>query len=119
MTDGATTFFGDLAQRGEVPLLAKTTGRAQFDLVDGDRIESWLVAVDAGKVTVSPSDGPADATIRVDRALFDRLARGEENAMASILRGAMSCTGDVELLFAIQRLFPGPKASQRAGRSRA
>ena len=28
--------------------------------------------------------------------------------MAAVLRGALVCTGDVELLFAIQRIFPGP-----------
>ena len=35
--------------------------------------------------------------------------------MAAVLRGALVCTGDVELLLAIQRIFPGPP---RAGSRR-
>jgi putative sterol carrier protein len=53
-------------------------------------------------------DVDADCAIRADTAFFDRLANGEENAMAAVLRGALVCTGDVELLLAIQRVFPGP-----------
>jgi hypothetical protein len=31
-----------------------------------------------------------------------------------VLRGALVCSGDVELLFAIQRLFPGPRRERNA-----
>jgi hypothetical protein len=106
--DGIVEFFQELGRRGHEPLLAKVTGRARFELVEGGRTDRWLVAVDKGGVAVSHKGGPADCTIRADRALFERLSRGEENAMASVLRGALVCTGDVELLFAIQRIFPGP-----------
>ena len=36
--------------------------------------------------------------------------------MAAVLRGALACTGDVELLFAIQRIFPGAAARTAAMR---
>ena len=114
MSDAVVEFFSELGQRGHEPLLAKVTGRVRFDLVDGGRItDRWLVAVDKGDTTVSHKGGPAECTIQAERALFERLCRGEENAMAAVLRGALVCTGDVELLFAIQRIFPGPPPRDR------
>jgi putative sterol carrier protein len=111
--DGIPEFFEELGQREHEPLLAKVTGRVRFDLVEGGGPDRWLVAVDKGDTTVWHNGGPADCTIRADRALFERLCRGEENAMAAVLRGALVCSGDVELLFAIQRIFPGPPRERR------
>ena len=108
MSDDAVEFFEELGQRGHEPLLAKVTGRVRFDLVDGGRTDRWLMTVDKGDITVRHEGGQADCAIRAERALFERLCRGEENAMAAVLRGALVCTGEVELLFAIQRIFPGP-----------
>ena len=114
--DGIVQFFGELGRRGHEPLLAKATGRVRFDLVDGGRTDRWLVAVDKGDTVVSHQGGLAECTIRAERALFERLCRGEENAVAAVLRGALVCTGDVELLFAIQRIFPGPPRHRPAMR---
>jgi hypothetical protein len=112
--DGIEEFFRELGRRGHEPLLAKVTGRVRFDLVEGGRPDRWLVAVDKGGTTVWHKGGPAECTIRADRALFERLCRGEENATAAVLRGALVCSGDVELLFAIQRIFPGPPRDRQA-----
>ena len=112
--DAIPAFFEELGRREHEPLLAKITGRVRFDLIEADRPDRWLVAVDRGDTTVLHDGGPADCTIRADRALFERLCRGEENAMAAVLRGALVCTGDVELLFAIQRIFPGPPRERPA-----
>ena len=79
---------------------------------DGTHTDSWLVTIDKGDLTVSHEPGAADCTIRGDKALFDELAGGRANAMSSVLRGALICTGDVELLFAIQRIFPARHASR-------
>jgi putative sterol carrier protein len=106
--DGIVQFFQKLDRREHEPLLAKVTGRVRFDLVEGGHTDRWLVTVDKGDTAVSHKGGPADCTIRAERALFERLCRGEENAMAAVLRGALVCSGEVELLFAIQRVFPGP-----------
>jgi putative sterol carrier protein len=111
--DGIEGFFEELGRREHEPLLAKVTGRVRFDLVEGGRPDRWLLAVDKGHTTVWHKGGPADCTIQADRALFERLCRGEENAMAAVLRGALVCRGDVELLFAIQRIFPGPPRARR------
>ena len=114
MSDDVVEFFEELGRRGHEPLLAKVRGRVRFDLVDGGRTDRWLVAVDKGDTTVSHQGGRAECTIRAERALFERLCRGEENAMAAVLRGALVCSGDVELLYAIQRLFPGPPRERPA-----
>jgi putative sterol carrier protein len=106
--DSVVAFFEELGRRDHEPLLAKVSGRVRFDLVDAGRPDRWLVAVDKGDTTVLHKGGPADCTVQADRRLFERLCRGEENAMAAVLRGALVCSGDVELLFAIQRIFPGP-----------
>jgi hypothetical protein len=113
--DGIVRFFGELGRRGHEPLLAKVTGRVRFELVEGGRTDRWLVAVDKGDTAVSHKGGAAECTIQADRALFERLCRGEANAIAAVLRGELVCSGDVELLFAIQRLFPGPPRHRESG----
>ena len=120
MADLAQEFFEELGRRGREPLLAKIAGRVRFDVVDGSHTDSWLVSIDRGDVTVSREPGAADCTIRGDKALFDALAGGRRNVVSSVLRGALTCTGDVELLFAIQRIFPGPsRESQPRGDARS
>ena len=114
MSDAILEFFQELGRRGHEPLLAKVTGSVRFDLVDDGRTDRWLVTVNKGVTAVSHEGGPAACTIRTDRALFERLCRGEENAIAAVLRGALICAGDVELLFAIQRIFPGPARDRHA-----
>jgi hypothetical protein len=109
MGDGVEDFFRLLADRGHEPLLGKVQGDVRFDLLDGQGgTERWLVAVNRGEITVSKEEGAPQCILQSDRALFERLTKGEENATAAVLRGAVVCLGDVDLLFAIQRLFPGP-----------
>ena len=106
--DPAATFFDELGRRGSEPLLRKVSGRVRFDVVDAADTDSWLVAVDDGELTVTREAGAADCTIRADRAVFDEVVAGRANAVAAVLRGALACHGDLELLFAIQRVFPDP-----------
>jgi putative sterol carrier protein len=113
MADDVTRFFHDLEQRDGDPVLTKTTGRVRFDLVDGRRTDRWTVTVDKGQIAAAHKGGRADCTVRADRAWFARLSRGEENAIAAVLRGALEVTGDVELLFAVERVFPGPPRAAR------
>ncbi len=107
MTDVAT-FFDTLGRRGYEPLLRKVTGRIRFDVTDGPGTDSWIVAIDHGNISVSREADAVDCTITGDKALFDKLADGTANAMASVLRGALVCAGTVDLLMAVQRLFPAP-----------
>jgi hypothetical protein len=114
MTDFAVKFFEELGRRGHEPLLAKVTGRVRFDLADGPNTDPWLVTIDKGDLTVAHAPGDADCAVRGDKALFDKLACGRANAMSSVLRGALVCTGDVDLLIAIQRIFPAPPREQES-----
>jgi putative sterol carrier protein len=113
MSDATERFFDGLGRRGHEPALATVTGRVRFDVVDGKRTEHWLVAIEGGDISVSRHKGRPDCTMRADVELFDRLARGEDNAMAATLRGALTCTGEVDLLVAVQKLFPGPDRAER------
>ena len=76
MGDEAAEFFEALARREHEPLLAKVTGTVRFDLVDGERLDRWLVTIDKGVVAVSHDGGTADCTLRAERTLFERLCRG-------------------------------------------
>ena len=109
MSDSVAEFFEALGRRGYEPLLAKVRGRVRIDMTDGGEVDRWLVTIDNGEVGVSNGDGDADCTIRAARVLLDAICRGDQNAMAAVLRNELVCTGDVELLFAIQRTFPGPR----------
>ncbi|HEU0248442.1 MAG TPA: SCP2 sterol-binding domain-containing protein [Gaiellaceae bacterium] len=116
-SDATTDFFDELARRGYEPLLRKSSGTVRFEIVDGKRIERRYVTVDRGNVAVSGRGGGAQGVIRADRALFGRIAAGELNPIAAVLRGELAVEGDWRLLVLVQRLFPGPprkKASRRA-----
>lgn len=108
-TDPTTQFFEALAARGHDPALAKVTGRIRIDLTDGDsRPVRWLITITKGDVALSHRNAKADCVVRSDRALFDRIASGEANAMTAFLRGAVEVDGDRGLLLAFQRVLPGP-----------
>jgi putative sterol carrier protein len=114
MSSAVTDFLSGLTARGHEPLLAKTRGRVCLEMVDGDVEEHWLVCIDNGDIAVVPGDVGADCTIRASRELFDRIAGGEVNAMASVLRGAVTVDGNWELLVRFQRLFPAARDGGRA-----
>ena len=114
MADAVEEFFQELEDKGHQPLLAKVKGTVRFDLGNGNGpIDHWLVAVDHGDFTITNDNTGADCVIQADKELFERLITGEENAIAATLRGALVCAGNVELLFAIQRIFPGPPSKRK------
>src|SRR4051812_1470276 len=107
-TDGTATFFEELGRRGHEPMLRKVSGRVLFEVVEGAHTDSWLVAVEKGEMTVTREASDADCVIRGDSVVFDEIMDGRANAIAAVLRGALACQGDLELLSAIQRIFPDP-----------
>jgi putative sterol carrier protein len=113
LMEATTAFFHELGTRGHEPLLEKATGTIRFELTNGRRKARWLVTVAKGDVTVSHRNARADCVIRVDHGLFDQIVTGEENAMAAMLRGAVSVEGRPELLVLFQRLFPAPPRSRK------
>jgi len=76
-------------------------------------VEHWLVSLTAGDAKVSRANRHADAVMLVERELLDRIVSGRVNAMAALLRGALVVEGDLGLLLAFQRIFPGPPSSAR------
>jgi hypothetical protein len=118
VADPTTEFFEALRARGHEPRLRGATGMFRFELVEGKKIDRWLVSVQKGDVTVAHRGGEADCVLRVDRAVFDQLAAGELNGVVAALRGEFHFEGDWRLLVLFQRLFPG-KDPSAAKRSRA
>jgi putative sterol carrier protein len=114
--DVTTEFFEDLGRRGHEPLLERVTGTFRFDLVHEGKTKRWFVTVTKGDLAVSRQNRKADCVVHAERQLFDRLADGRQNAMAAVLRGELVLDGDVTRLVLLQRLFPGPAASQKSRR---
>jgi ubiquinone biosynthesis protein UbiJ len=106
MSSALTDFLAGLAARGHEPLLAKTTGRVCFEVVDDEGEERRLVCIDHGHIDLVAGDIGADCTLRATRDVFERVATGEVNAMAAVLRGVIVVDGNWELLVRFQRLFP-------------
>jgi putative sterol carrier protein len=114
MTDAVQEFFQELERKGHQPLLGKVEGTVRIDILNNDAAtDHWLVAVDLGDVTITHDTGDADCIMQADKLLFEQLITGEENAIAATLRGALVSTGNIELLFAIQRIFPGPPTQRK------
>ena len=59
----------------------------------------------------------ADCVVSADKALFDDIVTGKTHAVAAALRDELNLEGDVRLVVALQRLFPGPARSRRRRRA--
>ena len=115
MPDITAEFFNRIDKRGQVPFLRNITGTLRFDLVDDNhRVHPWYVAITKGNVEVSSNDTEADVVTRLHKTTFDGIASGQINAMAAVLRGLMMPSGNLGLLIAFSRFFPGPAASRAA-----
>ncbi|MFG2168544.1 SCP2 sterol-binding domain-containing protein [Micromonospora chersina] len=110
--DTTTRFFEDLDRRGFEPLLAKTSGTLRFDLHEGPQTTHWLLEIDRGNLRVRQEDQEADTVVGTEPRLFGELVTGEENAIAALLRGDMTVSGDLRLVLQIERIFPGPPDSR-------
>ncbi|MFC4146923.1 SCP2 sterol-binding domain-containing protein [Micromonospora mangrovi] len=112
MVDATTRFFEDLDRRGFEPLLAKTSGTLRFDLHEGVQTTHWMLEIDRGRLAVSREDREADTVVGTEPRFFGDLVTGDENAIAGLLRGEMTVTGDLRLVLQVERLFPGPPNSR-------
>lgn len=114
MADATAEFFDALVERGHEPLLEKATVTVRFDLKQGKKkTDRWLVSIVKGDLAVSRQNLRADCVASADKALFDEIVSGKTNALAAMLRGAISIEGDTQPLVLFQRLFPGPSRSRR------
>lgn len=109
MTEATTAFFETVDQRGYDPRLALVAGRVRFDLKQDDRTDSWLVAIDHGKISVSRQRASdVDSVVAISAETFERSARGEESLIAALFRGSMHVDGNLRLAMMVERLLPGP-----------
>jgi hypothetical protein len=105
--DAVEAFFAEMSTRGSVPLLRDVKGTIRFDVSSETGVRRWSVTLQKGEVSVSNRNVKADAVVAVDHTLLNQIAEGRKNAMAAVLRGAMVITGDIGLVLAFQRFFPG------------
>ncbi len=114
--DAATAFFAELVSKGHEPLLHAISGTLRIDLTavadPATAVEHWYVTVVGGNVSVSHRSAKADAVMRLDKKLFEGMAKGTVNLTAALLRGVVEIEGDIALVNAFSRLFPGPAASR-------
>jgi putative sterol carrier protein len=111
MSDVSPDAFADLGRNADAALLRKAAGTVRFDLENGKRVEHLLLRIDKDGVAVSRKKAPADCVARADAALFARIATGEANAFAAVLRGEVVVEGDLRLLLLAQRLFVTSRAA--------
>jgi putative sterol carrier protein len=110
MTTATETFFTSLADRGYEPLLHRANGTLRIDLGD----EPWYLEMHKGKVNVSRRHEPAESVVRAEPQVFDKVASGQTNAMAAILRNEVMFEGDPALVVLLQKLFPWPTEGPKA-----
>ena len=110
MAETTRRFFEALAKRENEPLLRAVSGTIRCDLADGERTEHWYLTIKRGDVAISHQRVDADCTVGTDLATFEAILEGRTNAMAAVLRGAVSVQGRVQLLIALQALFRPPVA---------
>lgn len=111
--DATDNYFRELVAAGEEPLLRETVGTLLINLVEGEQTSHSLVKIDKGKVAVLRRASGGEAIIQCERDLFNKMVEGRKNAMAALLRGEISLGGNLALVSAFVRLFPGPLQSQK------
>jgi len=107
MTELDESLLEALAERSHERPITAFNGVVRFDVRDGDRVDIWYLTMAKGVVTVAPEGGAPDCVLSGDVATFDAVLSGKANAMAALLRGALEAQGEIVLLTALQRLFPG------------
>lgn len=112
LADSVESFFNRLRTDEYWPMLHNANGSIRIELTGGARAESYSVDLRGGYVSVSRRAASPDAIVRVDRELLGRFAEGRANVMSALLRGEVAIEGDLGLVTAFARLFPGPAASQ-------
>jgi putative sterol carrier protein len=105
--DATAEFFAELGERDDVLPGARATGTLRFDIVEGRRLEQWFVRIEKGSIDVSRGGAEADCVLRSSRELFARIALGDANLFAALLRGEVTIEGDPRLAVLFHRLFPG------------
>ncbi len=75
-------------------------GSIKFAFTGGEGV----VVIDSSN-QVSNDDVAADCTVNLDKAVFDAILSGEENAIGAFMGGKMQVEGDMGLAMKLQSLF--------------
>ena len=103
-TVAARAFFEGLAARGAGADLDGLDHSYRFE-IDGEG--SWNVRIHAGRIDVTEGadDGSADATVRTNAEVFERLVSGRQNPATAYMRGKVKVDGDLGAVMKLRRLF--------------
>lgn len=109
--DPISEFFASLAAPGHIATFAGESATLRFDVTSGSKLQHWYVAINTGNVAVTRDNGAADAVVRIERPYLEDIVAGRLNAQAAMLRGVLTCEGNVAALMMFQRCLPGPSGS--------
>lgn len=100
----ARAFFDGLAGRASAAKLAGLDHTYRFE-IDGEG--AWNVRIHDGAVAVSEGgeDGRADATIRTNGEVFERIVSGKQSPATAYMAGKVKVEGDLGAVMKLQRLF--------------
>jgi hypothetical protein len=106
--DATEEFFDRLGRRGYEPRLAIFSGVVRFDIEQDGQVDQWFVRSTSGRIEVSRTDGPPDASLRVGRALFNAAIGGQRSVQTATLAGDLVFSGSAVGTAALKRLFGRP-----------
>lgn len=110
--DPISQFFDDLAQPGHLATFEAESATIRLDVPGGEsRVDRWFITIHDGDVSVSHNRGPADAVVTIGRPAAVQMVTGRLNAQAAILRGLLTCEGNMAACMMFQRCLPGPPGS--------
>jgi hypothetical protein len=116
MADTIEDALDQLAERGRTVLAElppRLHGTVRLEVADQRQSSQWFVRLEKGKIQISPTGPPPDATISGERTYFDRLARGEDRFIPLLFRNALVVEGDLGMADQLSRvLFAGAPTGQ-------
>jgi putative sterol carrier protein len=110
--DPISHFFDELAKPGHLATFESESATIRLDVPEGEaRTDRWFITIHDGDVSVSHNRGPADAVLTLERPAAVQLVAGRLNAQAAVLRGLLTCEGNMAACIMFQRCLPGPPGS--------
>ncbi|MEU1244441.1 SCP2 sterol-binding domain-containing protein [Micromonospora parva] len=100
----------DTGRRPDLP--ETTAGTLRLDVRDDGSTDHWYLTIADQHVQVTRSAEDAELVVRADRAVFDRMVRGELHPGAGLLRNEVTVHGNVQLLMLLRRIFSGPDGAR-------
>src|SRR6516162_3127645 len=95
--------FDQLASKGQVAQLRRTSGAYEFDFDDGGH---WFLVLDHGTPSVQSQVEHPTCTVRCHAADFVAIAEGDHNMITSYLRGDVVCDGNLAFALTFRHLIP-------------